>query len=287
MTKKHVVKSIIDITMSVILLFVMAYQVTNSLYHEWLGAGMLVLFIIHNLLNIKWYGSLFKGRYSVKRVLWTLINIAVLIAILLTVYSGMAMSRNLFSFLNLSTGSASARVIHLLACYWSFVLMSCHLGIHWGMMIAAVDKKAKKNAAFWWIMRLTALTAAIYGAVRFYQQDIYSYMFLKNQFAFLDFEKASVLVILDNAAMMTAFAYIIHYLMKGITAFMAKKESKAKIRNGIVSILAAVLVLVLTFVNVFSVKKDNDFGTNSWNNGSTVWQTEQTSTANAYSTFSL
>lgn len=112
-------------------------------------------------------------------------------------------------------------------------------------------------------------------------------MFLKNQFAFLDFEKASVLVILDNAAMMTAFAYIIHYLMKGITAFMAKKESKAKIRNGIVSILAAVLVLVLTFVNVFSVKKDNDFGTNSWNNGSTVWQTEQTSTANAYSTFSL
>lgn len=148
MTKKNITKCIIDIIMSVILLFVMAYQVTNSLYHEWLGAGMLVLFIIHNLLNIKWYGSLFKGRYSVKRVLWTLINIAVLIAILLTVYSGMAMSRNLFSFLNLSTGSASARVIHLLACYWSFVLMSCHLGIHWGMMIAAVDKKSKEKCCF-------------------------------------------------------------------------------------------------------------------------------------------
>lgn len=273
MTKKKITKRIIDIVMSMILLFLMAYQVTDRLYHEWLGAGMLVLFIVHNLLNIKWYGSLFKGKYSVKRALWTLINIATLIAILLTGYSGIAMSRHLFTFLDLSTGSASARTIHLSASYWSFVLMSCHLSIHWGMMITAIDKKAKKNAVFWWIMRLIAFAIAVYGAVRFYQQDIYSYMFLKNQFAFLDFEKASMLVILDNAAMMTAFVYVLYYLMKGITAFTGKEERKIKIRKGLVNVLAAVLVLVLTFVNIFSVRKDNDFDTNSWGGGSTSWQT--------------
>lgn len=264
--------------MSVILLFVTAYQVTDSLYHEWLGAGMLVLFIVHNLLNIKWYSGLFKGKYSAKRALWTLINVATLIAILLTGYSGIAMSRHLFTFLDISTGSVSARAIHLSASYWSFVLMSCHLGIHWGMTVTAIDKKAKKNAAFWWIMRVIAFAIAVYGAVRFYQQDIYSYMFLKNQFAFLDYEKAFVLVILDNAAMMAAFIYVIYYLMKGITVFSGKMESKIKIRNGFVNILTAVLVLVLTFVNIFSVKKDNDFSANSWNNVSTCWQTPQTCT---------
>lgn len=151
--------------------------------------------------------------------------------------------------------------------------MSCHIGIHFGMMITAIDKKVKKNAVFWWIMRLIAFAIAVYGAVRFYQQDIYSYMFLKNQFAFLDFEKASLPVILDNAAMVTTFVYVIYYLMKGITAFTGKKERKIKIRNGLVNTLAAVLVLVLTFVNIFSLKKDNDFDTGSWGGGSTSWQT--------------
>lgn len=68
--------------MTVLLLLVMAFQITGQKFHEWFGAGMLVLFLIHNILDFKWYRSLFKGKYSIIRVLQTIINFAVLFSML-------------------------------------------------------------------------------------------------------------------------------------------------------------------------------------------------------------
>lgn len=42
---------------------------------------------------------------------------------------------------------------------------------------------------FLWILRLIAVLIAVYGAVCFYRADIFSYMFLKVEFAFLDYRK--------------------------------------------------------------------------------------------------
>lgn len=55
MKTKMKIKILIDFLMTISLLFLMAYQITGQNLHEWLGAGMLVLFIIHNILNLKWY----------------------------------------------------------------------------------------------------------------------------------------------------------------------------------------------------------------------------------------
>lgn len=63
MKAKMKVKMLIDLLMTVFLLMLMAYQITGEKLHEWLGAGMVVLFLIHNLLNIRWYGSLLKVAY--------------------------------------------------------------------------------------------------------------------------------------------------------------------------------------------------------------------------------
>jgi len=49
MNSKNRLKRIIDILMTIVLLFLMAYQVTDERNHEWLGAGMLVLFLLHNM----------------------------------------------------------------------------------------------------------------------------------------------------------------------------------------------------------------------------------------------
>ena len=57
-------KRIVDVCMTVLLLCLMAYQVTGEALHEWIGIGMTVLVIIHQLLNRKWYGALFKGKYN-------------------------------------------------------------------------------------------------------------------------------------------------------------------------------------------------------------------------------
>lgn len=36
------IRPVIDVMMSITLLFLMAFQVTGDKYHEWIGAGMLV-----------------------------------------------------------------------------------------------------------------------------------------------------------------------------------------------------------------------------------------------------
>ena len=41
------VKRIVDVCMTVLLLCLMAYQVTGEALHEWIGIGMTVLVIIH------------------------------------------------------------------------------------------------------------------------------------------------------------------------------------------------------------------------------------------------
>lgn len=40
----------IDFLMTVLLLLLMAYQITGQELHEWFGIGMLVLFLLHNIL---------------------------------------------------------------------------------------------------------------------------------------------------------------------------------------------------------------------------------------------
>ncbi|MBR4545046.1 MAG: hypothetical protein IKO14_03605 [Oscillibacter sp.] len=60
-------KRAVDILMTFLLLFLMSYQVTEQAAHEWLGMGMTVLVILHQILNRKWYAALFRGKYGAIR----------------------------------------------------------------------------------------------------------------------------------------------------------------------------------------------------------------------------
>ena len=58
----NIIKRIVDTAMTVLLLLLMAYQVTGEMAHEWIGMAMTVLVIVHQILNRKWYSALFKGK---------------------------------------------------------------------------------------------------------------------------------------------------------------------------------------------------------------------------------
>lgn len=47
--------------MTVMLLFLMAYSLIGEALHEWLGIGMLLLFVLHHILNASWYRNLRRG----------------------------------------------------------------------------------------------------------------------------------------------------------------------------------------------------------------------------------
>lgn len=228
---KTKIKIGIDFLMTVLLLLLMAYQITGQKLHEWFGTGMLALFILHNILNVKWYGNLFKGKYTLLRIIQTAVNICVLGSMLCLGFSGVVMSRHVFAALPVNGPMATARSMHLAASYWGFVLMSVHLGLHWGM-IMGMFKKVLKGGKFpetaVWVIRAAALAIAVYGLTCFVHADIFSYMLLKNQFVFFDFEQSAVSVFAEYTAMMSCWVFIGYYIAKVIRKLLHKKSEPAK-----------------------------------------------------------
>ena len=208
----------IDLLMTALLLCLMAYQITGEALHEWFGAGMLLLFIAHHILNIRWYGNLFKGNYKLLRILQTIVNFSVLISMLCLGYSGIVLSRHVFAAFPIGGPMATARSMHMAASYWGFVLMSLHLGMHWGMIVGMFRrllKGRKLPGAAVWGLRLAAAVIAGYGLFCFIQKDIVSYMFLKNQFVFFNFDQSAISVFAEYIAMMGFWIFVSFYMTRG------------------------------------------------------------------------
>lgn len=211
MKAKAKIKWTLDVLMTIALLFLMGYQFWGEAVHEWIGAGMLVLFIAHQVCNLNWYKSLFRGRYTPMRILQCMVNVLTLAAMLALMYSGITMSRHVFAFLPIRDGMALARRLHILGSYWGYVLMSLHLGLHWGMVLNMVVKKPASQRKYQAAGFITGLLAAIYGACVFIKRNFLTYMLLRSEFVFLDYEEPKLKFFLDYLALMGLCIFIAHY----------------------------------------------------------------------------
>ena len=180
--------------MTILLLFLMAYQVTGEVLHEWIGIAMTILVIVHQILNRRWYKALFKGKYNTYRVVTTVNNTLLLCSFALTAFCGMAMSGYAVPFLYGMTSVSFARRFHLAMSHWSFVLMGLHLGLH----VPAMVSKLKLSQKVRNIVSVVFAIAAGYGLFLFLRNNMADYMFFRVPFAFLDYEKSKVLVLLEN-----------------------------------------------------------------------------------------
>ena len=217
MNRKQQAKIAVDIFMTLCLLFLMPYELIGEAIHEWIGAGMFLLFILHHILNRKWTGNLTTGRYKPLRIIQTILVMLILVCILGSMASGIILSRHVFDFLEIRGLSAPARVIHMTCAYWGFVLMSLHLGIHWGMMMGMAGKIfPKPSKARNWILRLAGIGIAGYGIYAFIKRDILSYLLMQVQYVFFNFEEPVIFFILDYMAAMGLFVFIGYYFRKGL-----------------------------------------------------------------------
>ena len=206
----------------VTLLLLMAFQVTEQLAHEWLGITMFVLTIVHQVLNRKYYAAIFKGKYSPLRIFQLIVNILLLLTFVCTALSGMMMSRFATPFMNGILPSSIVRQGHLALSHWSFVLMGLHLGLHFGIVMSKLRNRTVK------IILGTVMTGiAVYGFYLFFKSDMLNYMLFKNPFAFLDYDKAWWLVLLENLAMLLAWAFAA-YLLSLFLRFFTKTYKKSR-----------------------------------------------------------
>lgn len=214
MKPKQRMKIMIDIFMTILLVVLMAYPVTGQLAHEWVGAGMFLLFIAHHVLNRRWFKTLGKGKYHALRVVQTVIDILLLLDMLALMFSGIRLSRYVFTFLPSLGSVALARQMHMLASYWGFVLMGLHLGFHWNIIIVVMFRhRSDKKTAGVLISRLISVSVSLYGAYAVWKHQIWTYLFLYNEFLVFDFSQSSVLYFLDYVCMMTLFALLTHEIL--------------------------------------------------------------------------
>lgn len=141
MKPKAVCRTVVDLAMTVLLLFQMGYHLWGERTHEWTGAVLFLLFLLHQLLNRSWYKSLFWGKYTPVRVLWLVVDLLVLAAMAAQLYSGIILSRYVFRFLPIHRGMALARRLHILGAYWGYLFIGLHLGLHWGAVLKGLEKR--------------------------------------------------------------------------------------------------------------------------------------------------
>lgn len=223
MKSKQILKIAIDIAMTVLFLALMAYHVTGNSLHEWLGVTLFLLFIVHHILNFKWYKGLFKGKYTASRVLMAAVNLLLFAAMVGMMISGIMLSREVFSFLNLRAGMFGRR-LHMVSTAWGFCLMAAHVGLHWGMVVAMMKKLPVSGKWAGMIARGVAALLALYGIYAFISRQIGERMLLLMEYAFFDYGEPAVFFFADYICILILFAALSYYLAK----LLRKKKRSVK-----------------------------------------------------------
>ena len=211
--------------MVVLLPMLMAYSLIGEKFHEIIGTAMFALFIVHHVMNRKWYTALPKGKWSSRRIFQTVLDFLLLVFMILQPVSGILMSKHLYTFLPVLPISAKAREIHMLLAYWGFVLMSVHAGTH----LTAPFAKLKRNRKKAWITLLAIITEiSVYGIYAFLKRGFPGYMFMKTAFAFFDYDESRAYFFMDYLAVMVLFAYLGMLIVSAFSAFQKadKKERR-------------------------------------------------------------
>ena len=229
MNKLNKIRLPLDIMMTLVSIVLMGgnFLFPAEIVHEILGVGLFVLWSVHIFLNRRWYaslaqasklitstnandrrsyGAIFKGKYNPYRIMQTVINCCILICTIFLMISGIILSNQLFTFLNIQSGLGFARIAHLLSSHWYYLFMSLHIGLHMGRLFQNVATKI--------IPRILLVLTSLYGVYAFIARGVWKYLVLKQQFFFFDLERGYILFAMDYISIIILFATISHFIAK-------------------------------------------------------------------------
>ena len=181
--------------MIVALVCLMAYALIGETAHEVIGCAMFVLMSLHLWLNRAWYRRLGSGTWHAYRVVQTILDFLILVCMLVSMVSGIALSKHVFAPLELRGPVAFARLAHLAASHWGVCLISMHFGMHWKSISGSI-----RNTIVRRMISTVGIVVAMYGEYAFFYRNYHTYLFLLNQFAFFDFEEPLTRFLADHIA---------------------------------------------------------------------------------------
>jgi hypothetical protein len=215
------IKLVIDLAMTVLMLVAMAYHITGNTIHELVGAVLLVLFIVHNILNRRWYKTIIKGKYNIRSVLRIAVNLLFLVSMVVVMISSAPIARDIFPFFPINNDMI-VRQVHVLTAYWGFIFMAVHIGLSWGTIINAVRKMTGITGTSrirTIALRVIAVLIVIYGVQTSFETDMGSKLTIYNPFGW-NFDESIMGSIIDYLSIMGIYICGTHYALK----FVQKQE---------------------------------------------------------------
>lgn len=216
MNRELIFRLVLDFVMTFSVILAIAYQLTENMIHELVGIFTFFLFIIHNILNRRWYKKVLRKKHNARRIAGITVNMLLLAAVLVLAWSSIMISRTVFAFLEVDSGF-SIRQIHTTAAYWLFVLMSVHLGMHWTMLMNIAKKMTPikyKKQILGISGYLVLIAVVIYGVKASFDRNICSRLFMIYSFDFWDFDKSVSGFFINYMAIMGLYAFITHNALK-------------------------------------------------------------------------
>ena len=91
---------------------------------------------------------------------------------------------------------------------------SLHFGLHWGMILNVDAKKHISQRKYQVVGFIVGLLTAAYGVYVFIKRNFLTYMFLRSEFVFLDYEEPKLLFFLDYLVLLGLCIFTAHYIAK-------------------------------------------------------------------------
>ncbi|MBY0199484.1 DUF4405 domain-containing protein [Priestia megaterium] len=224
MNRNILVRLVIDLAMTVLMLVVMAYHVTGNAIHELVGAVLFMLFIFHNILNRRWYKTIIRGKYNVRRILKIVVNLLFLVSMVVVMISSVPISRDVFPYFPINNDMI-VRQIHVLTAYWGFIFMAVHIGLSWGTIINAVRKMTGitgMSHIHTIVLRVLAVLIVVYGVQTSFERDLGSKLIIYDPFGSYLLDNSAMGFLLDYLSIMGIYICGTHYALKFVRLEVGK-----------------------------------------------------------------
>jgi hypothetical protein len=223
--RNFLIRLVIDLSMTVLMLVAMAYQITGNTVHELVGVVLLLLFIAHNILNRRWYKTIFKGKHNLQRKLNIAVNLLFFVSMFVVMISSVPISRDIFAFIPINNDMTLLQ-IHVMTSYWGFIFMSMHIGMSWGTIINAVRNMTgitSTSRIRTIVLRVIAVLIVVYGVQTSFEREMLSRLTIYNPFGW-SFDESSMGFLIDHLAIMGIYISGNHYVLKFV-----RKQDKTRL----------------------------------------------------------
>ncbi|MFB3162501.1 DUF4405 domain-containing protein [Neobacillus sp. 179-J 1A1 HS] len=231
MNHKILFRLVNDLVMTFLMLIAMAYYISGNMVHEVVGVVVLLLFIVHNFLNRRWYRAILKGKHNLRRILQIGINLLFLVTMIVMIVSALFISSELFPFISIDN-DMMLRQIHVQTAYWGFIIMAVHIGLSWEMILNSLRRMAGitgTNRIRTIALRILAVLIVAYGVRSSFEGEMGSKLFVYNPFGWSS-DDSTIRFLIDHLAIMGIYVCGTHYTLK----FIHKQGKRVEKQSDIV-----------------------------------------------------